>query len=238
MQNNIIKAGLIWLALVFSNPLFANSPLKPDPQITPGEALTTDTNRICTRGYAKSVRAVPSSIKRMVYRLYGIKNRNPGEYEVDHLISLELGGANSIQNLWPQSFLTMPLNAHVKDTLENKLHELICSGRINVHQAQQEIAADWTLAYEKYVGPLPGRAESRHALSTPATDEPAESEGEKHASITGNCPQEAPVKVSKRGIYHLKSDPNYYHTKAIDCFPSAAAAEASGFRAPKDHENH
>jgi hypothetical protein len=38
---------------------------------------------------------------------------------VDHLVSLEIGGANTVQNLWPQSYDTTPWNAHVKDKLEN-----------------------------------------------------------------------------------------------------------------------
>jgi hypothetical protein len=84
----------------------------------------------CTPGYTKTVRDVPQSLKNQVYRQYGITSRQPREYEIDHLISLELGGSNSIRNLWPQSYITEPLNAHVKDRLENKLHELVCSGQL------------------------------------------------------------------------------------------------------------
>ena len=61
---------------------------------------------------------------------YGITRRAPREYEVDHLISLELGGSNSIRNLWPQSYLTQPWNAHVKDRLENNLHAMVVSGQL------------------------------------------------------------------------------------------------------------
>jgi hypothetical protein len=68
---------------------------------------------------------------------------------------LELGGSNDITNLWPQSFITKPWNAHVKDTLENKLHELICSKKVPMKTAQQEIATNWIDAYHKYVGPTP-----------------------------------------------------------------------------------
>lgn len=127
----------------------------PDPSLTPGDVLTTDTRAVCQPGYTKTVRNVPSSLKSQVYREYGITSRQPGEYEVDHLVSLELGGSNSIRNLWPQSYITKPLNAHVKDALENRLHDLACSGKISLQEAQQAIAKDWTTAYLKYVGPLP-----------------------------------------------------------------------------------
>lgn len=126
-----------------------------NPTMTPGDVLTTDRNQICTSGYTKTVRNVPSSLKRQVYLEYGITSHKPGSYEIDHLISLELGGSNSMRNLWPESFVTKPLNAHVKDEVENKLHEMICTGAIGVMQAQQEIAGDWTAAYVRYVGPLP-----------------------------------------------------------------------------------
>lgn len=127
----------------------------PNPALTPGAVLTTDSAVICVPGYTQTVRNVPSSLKAQVYKSYGITSRQPGEYEVDHLISLELGGSNSIRNLWPESYVTHPLNAHVKDALENKLHSLACNGTISMEDAQKAVAGDWTAAYVKYVGPLP-----------------------------------------------------------------------------------
>ncbi|HEX2863390.1 MAG TPA: hypothetical protein VHN99_02370 [Deinococcales bacterium] len=129
--------------------------LRPNPSLTPGDVLTSDAGKVCRKGYAGTVRNVPSSVKNLVYKRYGIVSRKPGEYEVDHLISLELGGSNSIQNLWPQSYITQPLNAHVKDKLENKLHSLACAGTITLAAAQKAVATDWVAAYQKYVGPLP-----------------------------------------------------------------------------------
>ena len=56
---------------------------------------------ICVPGYTKTVRDVPQPLKEQVYRSYGVTSRQPGEYEIDHLVSLELGGSNSARNLWP-----------------------------------------------------------------------------------------------------------------------------------------
>ena len=58
-------------------------------------------------------------------------------FEIDHLISLELGGSNNIKNLWPQSYTTVTYNARTKDDLENKLHFIICNGQIDILTAQR-----------------------------------------------------------------------------------------------------
>lgn len=72
------------------------------------------------------------------------------EFEVDHLISLELGGDNGVENLWPESYV-IPWGAHVKDVLENRLHRLVCNGTISVKQAQDAIRHNWVKAYRQYV---------------------------------------------------------------------------------------
>jgi hypothetical protein len=106
-------------------------------------------------GYAKKVRNVPEEVRRQVCREYGITSHGRGDYEVDHLISLELGGSNSIKNLWLESYRTSPWNARIKDRLEDKLHSLVCSGKLDLKTAQQTIASNWIEAYEKYVSPNP-----------------------------------------------------------------------------------
>src|SRR5258708_10888946 len=87
-----------------------------------------------------------------VYAECAITMHGPGDYEVDHLIPLELGGSNSIKNLWPESHRTAPWNAQVKDRLEGKLHELVLRGPLHLNTAQQAIAVNWIEAYKAYVG--------------------------------------------------------------------------------------
>jgi hypothetical protein len=120
-----------------------------DSACTPGAILSTGTKEaICQSGYAKSVRNVPDSEKNQVYAEYGITSHAPGQYEVDHLVSLELGGSNDIANLWPELASPKP-GFHEKDKVENYLHDQVCSGAIPLQQAQAEIATNWLAVYNQ-----------------------------------------------------------------------------------------
>jgi len=130
-------------------------PFVPDPARTPGAALDVTAADICVSGYSKRVRNVPAEVKRRVYTLYGVRSHEPGEYEIDHLINLSLGGSNSIRNLWPESFRTSPWNAYVKDQLENELHRRVCAGTMDLAKAQQVIAQNWIIGYREYVHSTP-----------------------------------------------------------------------------------
>jgi hypothetical protein len=118
----------------------------PDPVCTPGAVFPVTSERVCQPGYARSVRNVPESEKLAVYKEYGIFHHVPGAYEIDHLISLELGGSNDKANLWPESY-SGPNNARDKDKVENALHQQVCGKIITLAQAQYEIATNWLAVY-------------------------------------------------------------------------------------------
>jgi hypothetical protein len=94
------------------------------------------------------VRNVPDSEKNQDYAEYGITSHATGQYEVDHLVSLELGGSNDIANLWPELANPTP-GFHQKDQVENYLHDQVCSGAISLNDAQVEIATDWLSVYQR-----------------------------------------------------------------------------------------
>lgn len=119
----------------------------PDSGCTPGAIFSNVTlAQICTPGYSTSVRNVPESEKSQAYAEYGITSHPTGSFEVDHLISLELGGSNDIANLWPEAASPKP-GYHEKDKVENYLHDQVCSNKISLQQAQQEIATNWLSVY-------------------------------------------------------------------------------------------
>jgi hypothetical protein len=127
-----------------------------DTACTPGAIFQSATRaKICTPGYAKSVRNVATSLKNKVYAEYGITRHVPGQYEIDHLVSLQLGGSNDISNLWPEKASPKP-GFHEKDRVENYLHDQICSRAITVQQAQIEIATNWLAVYTAMPKNTPG----------------------------------------------------------------------------------
>ncbi len=76
------------------------------------------------------------------------------DYEEDHLIPLELGGAPADRrNLWPEP--RHPADgwtADEKDQLESALRRAVCDGTLSLGEAQRAIAGDWTAAYAPFVG--------------------------------------------------------------------------------------
>jgi len=121
--------------------------LYPNLSITPGATLDVTSEQVCTPGYSKGVRNVSAAEKAEVFKEYGVTPQL-GEYEVDHLISLELGGSNDISNLWPEPYEPRP-GAHEKDAVENYLHKQVCDGSMSLPEAQKEISTDWYKVYQQ-----------------------------------------------------------------------------------------
>jgi hypothetical protein len=119
----------------------------PDSACTPGAIFATaTTDQICQPGYSTSVRDVSTAEKDQLYAEYAIVSHATGEYEVDHLVPLELGGSNEVANLWPELANPRP-GFHEKDQVENQLLDLVCSGAISLLQAQAQIATNWLDVY-------------------------------------------------------------------------------------------
>jgi hypothetical protein len=125
----------------------------PDPTVTPGAVRTTDVGDICTRG-TKRLRYMSRERADHILMEYGLPAGAHEGYEIDHLIPLGVGGADDDANLWPEPrrMIEPDWPAERKDELEMKLHNLICSGRLDVATAQAAFANDWTEAWKVYVG--------------------------------------------------------------------------------------
>jgi hypothetical protein len=126
------------------------TPGATDPRVTQADIART----ICVSGYTATVRppeSVTGAIKVRAMAAYGLAGSSQANYELDHLIALELGGAPADpRNLWPEPWerrgarVAAPGGgAESKDKVENAAHAAVCSGRLTLAAAQQAIAADW-----------------------------------------------------------------------------------------------
>ncbi len=118
-----------------------------DPSLTPGAtnpAVTQATiaTTICRVGYTKTIRNVSNATKRQVYVEYRVAQAPKRLYVIDHLVPLEVGGANTITNLWPE----LKADAKRKDVVEGELHARVCSGAEDLTTAQRAFESVWSTA--------------------------------------------------------------------------------------------
>lgn len=132
----------------------------PDPSITPGAtnpAVTQATiqSTICVSGWTATVRPPVSftePLKIQQIAEYHFADTSVSDYEEDHFISLEIGGAPSDpRNLWPEHYAT-PDGARQKDVVENYLHRQVCAGAMTLAAAQHAITTDWVAVYQTISG--------------------------------------------------------------------------------------
>ena len=133
---------------------------EPDRVLTPGatDPRVTQANigsTICRAGYTAAVRppvAYTGAVKRRLM-VRGHVTGPAGQWELDHLVPLALGGdpgytldqAGLPVNLWLEPW-NGPGGAHAKDAVEDTLHHAVCDHQVSLRAAQLAIGADWFTA--------------------------------------------------------------------------------------------
>ena len=108
---------------------------------------------ICKSGYTKSVRPATSytnGVKNKLLRQAGIDAVRIGDYELDHIVPLALGGhprklSNLVLQPWEGEH-----GAKAKDVLEVRLQSRVCHGELDLTDAQVCIAQDWEACARHY----------------------------------------------------------------------------------------
>ena len=108
---------------------------------------------ICVSGYTKSVRPATSyanGVKKRLMRAAGVDEARIGDYELDHIVPLALGGhPRKLSNLMLQPW-EGEHGAKMKDLLEVRLQSLVCRGKLDLTDAQVCIAQDWEACARQY----------------------------------------------------------------------------------------
>ena len=116
--------------------------LVPNPKLTPGRVAASDNDR----------HGVTIAMEQQVFRRYHLPWTRRAQFKIDHLIPLELGGADTIDNLWPQKITARPYGSDRKELLAEVLLQKVRAGKMTLAQAQEEIRRDWIDAFIDHVG--------------------------------------------------------------------------------------
>jgi 5-methylcytosine-specific restriction endonuclease McrA len=124
----------------------------PDYNLTPGKTVPGVTKEdVCQSGYSKRIRSqLSAKEKSAVYQEYSLTKDN-AKYQIDHLVPIGLGGSNDMANLWPIPKIN---NAgfNEKQRAAQWLHDQVCSGKMEIGQAQELMIHDWHDVYMKSRG--------------------------------------------------------------------------------------
>lgn len=131
------------------SPQFADLSL-PDRRFTPGAVHPAAVADLCRMADTDAPPEVAQAVRQQVFDDYGLPVSTSHSYELDYLITPQLGGANDPKNLWPEPYASTAWNAHIKDELEDRFHDMVCDGSLDLATAQREISGDWIAAYKKY----------------------------------------------------------------------------------------
>jgi len=150
-----------------------------DPRVTQGDIHST----ICVSGYTDTVRppvSYTAPLESELIHSYDL-SLGPSQTELDHLVSLELGGAPAdVRNLWPEPYAGRR-GSYNKDEFENRLHAEVCAGAITLAKAQAEI-----VDFVKFTAP--GASSPAPPSGPSSAPAPAPSSGSKcDSNYSGAC---------------------------------------------------
>ena len=150
-----LTAALLFVAAryettILGRSLFVERGALPMASLTPGAARLISVDEVCAWTVGPPPQ-VPPALRQQVLRDYGMEHVPQDQYELDYLITPKMGGLTDRRNLWPEPYGLRSWNAHAKDSLENALPRMVCSGRLDLATAQREMASNWIDAYRKYL---------------------------------------------------------------------------------------
>lgn len=138
-----LAAGAVTIPLLLVAPSSACPDYSPPPgAVNPAVTQATIGSTICVAGWTRTVR--PSTSYTTLLKARQIAERNlPGtaaDYEEDHLIPIELGGAlKDPLNLWPEPQTGPHASSGAKDRTENALKAKVCAGTMTLADARWSI---------------------------------------------------------------------------------------------------
>ena len=126
-----------------------------NPDVTQATIATT----ICQRGWTATIRPPVSYTGKWKSWLFKSQHLagSPSDYELDHKVPLEVGGAPSDHNnLWMQPYAGIYGAKKSKDPLENTIKSMVCAHKITLEEGRKVFLVDWIAGYHTYIGKIAG----------------------------------------------------------------------------------
>jgi hypothetical protein len=145
LKNSMWRQQIILLSLL----TFSSWAQLPDPIFTPGDTVPVALTYICNPRFLETPK-ISNRIVWKVFKDYGIPYRAQKLYALDFLIPINLGGAATAENIWPQE-LAGPWGHNKKIILDNCLNLLVCRKQLSLQEAREILKESWIRAYLVYV---------------------------------------------------------------------------------------
>ena len=204
---------------------------RPNPALTPGAAVPgVSVEQVCAPGYASTSRNPGLLDEQSVFQLYLLDYpASLSGYRVDRLIPTELGGADTLPNLWPEP--TTPQTAGRKDQLAGWLHQLVCSDAVPLETAQRQVADDWYAAWLRYGGTNSPAPDTLTAVGAPSPNPSAALGAPSGAAAVGAPPPAVAGRAPAAGAPAVPSAAGAAAVGTVAA-PSGQAAPVTAATAP------
>lgn len=136
----------LWQAVAVVSLLWRAGIAYPNPTLTPGVLALTDSAAVCQ--LPAQAAALAPAVQESVFVRYGLPFHDAKRFKVEGRYPRELGGSDSLSNLWPEPALPTP-GFHEHEQAVAWLRREVCTGRYPLADAQRVMFKDWAEAYDR-----------------------------------------------------------------------------------------
>lgn len=134
----------------FVMPQIKGKVSRPDPHLTPGSVVNTNTQAVCAlSSHSRGRPGIPWTSAQKVYAEYKDNKKRQHKVKLNFLVPLDLGGSTDVSNIWPASL--RGTGFYQKIETDQVLHDLVCRRSLSLAQAQHAEETDWYAAWLRYV---------------------------------------------------------------------------------------
>lgn len=134
----------------FTMPLVTGGVSLPRRVFTPGAVASRNTAVVCAMPDHAGNSIIPTDTQATVYKEYGDVNPQvQSKYEIDYLVPIFLGGANTTANMWPAALKGTGFFDKIQ--LDHVLRDLVCHRTLQLATAQKDLERNWYTAWLRFV---------------------------------------------------------------------------------------